>query len=93
MFRRQCPKTASVGRLILLRFRFDKRPLAMSIASLSAESSRPPGGVGAAGGSEADPGGGGDDGSGAGGGDDGAAGKFTEEEMAVHRAHRAACEV
>ncbi|XP_039984811.1 uncharacterized protein C1orf53 homolog [Xiphias gladius] len=90
MFHQNYPGKAFVSRLILLRVRFNERLVTMSIPS-----PRPPGDSGTpridAGGSEADPG---SDAvaSGAGGGSDRAAGKFTEEEMAVYRIHREACE-
>ncbi|XP_069580722.1 uncharacterized protein C1orf53 homolog [Brachyistius frenatus] len=90
MFHQHHPSKAFVSRLI----RFNKRLLTMSIPKLSEESSKRPtgssvleinAGGGAAGFSDAVTGS-------TGGEDDHAAAKFTEEDAAIHRIHREACE-
>lgn len=95
MFHQNCPGKAFVSRLILLHVQFNKRLVTMSIPSLSEEGSKRQRSRGRlqinAGRSEADLTNGVT--SSTGGGHDRAGGEFTEEEMAIHRAHREACEV
>ncbi|XP_034737153.1 uncharacterized protein C1orf53 homolog [Etheostoma cragini] len=97
MFHQKYPYKAFVSRLILLHIQFNKRVVTMSIPKLSEESSKRPRGrsrlqINADRGEAADfngvvPG--------SMGGDhdhDHTGRKFTEEETAIHRAHREACE-
>lgn len=89
------PRKAFVSRLILLHVQFNKRLVTMSIPKLSEESSKRPTSRGRsqinADRREADF----HDvvTSSMGGENEQAAAKFTEEEMAIHRVHREACEV
>ncbi|XP_051232779.1 uncharacterized protein C1orf53 homolog [Dicentrarchus labrax] len=79
------PRKAFVCRVVLLHVQFNKRLVTMSIPNLSEEKSQPPRSRSRlqinAERSDAVT-----------GSNDQAVGKFTEEEMAIHRVHREACE-
>lgn len=83
MFQQNYPGAAIVSRLIGLRAHYYNRSVAMSVPKLARQSS-------SSGGSQI---GGCSTGGDGGAGQTPAGGQPTEEEMAIHRAHRVACEV